>query len=327
MFESAPVLSGTGFEGLLASFGPHLFSIKASPPKSDAAFRWRSDIVEGSGFSVWRTRYSDDWSYSCELPEEDLAIAFLGAGTADMMVGSHSAQRTSSTVALVTLPTLRKHKISASDGVYSGVMLRIDARVVARVLTAMFDSASLTKLDLTPLVDLSSDTGRTLFQLAHTIVSGMYEEGCLKRSPKAMALLTEATLRLVFENVPHHLSGGLDQRPPDITPRHIQRAIEYMHANLHLSLTMIDIAEAIGVSERSLQLGFRRFRETTPAMYLRRIRLDAVHAELCLRENQLPVHEVALKWGFAHMGRFAAQYRATFGIYPSQTVKRTLSAG
>jgi len=99
-----------------------------------------------------------------------------------------------------------------------------------------------------------------------------------------------------------------------------------MHANLYLPLTIIDIADAIGVSERSLQLGFRKFRNMTPAAYLRRIRLDAVHAELSRPENRLPVHEVALKWGFAHMGRFAAQYRVVFGVYPSETVKRALAA-
>jgi AraC-like DNA-binding protein len=42
-------------------------------------------------------------------------------------------------------------------------------------------------------------------------------------------------------------------------------------------------------------------------------------------ENTLPVHEVALKWGFTHMGRFAAKYRATFGVYPSETAKRVSS--
>jgi hypothetical protein len=30
----------------------------------------------------------------------------------------------------------------------------------------------------------------------------------------------------------------------------------------------------------------------------------------------------AFKWGFTQMGRFAAQYRARFGGYPSETVMR-----
>lgn len=95
-----------------------------------------------------------------------------------------------------------------------------------------------------------------------------------------------------------------------------------MHANMHQPLNVMDIARAAGVSVRSLQTGFRQFKDTTPAAYLRRIRLDAVHAELSLLTNRLPVGEVALKWGFTQMGRFAAQYRARFGGYPSETVMR-----
>jgi len=85
---------------------------------------------------------------------------------------------------------------------------------------------------------------------------------------------------------------------------------------------MIDVAEAAGVSVRSLQAGFRKFKDTTPATYLRGIRLEAVHAELSLWENRLPVSEVALKWGFTQMGRFAAQFHERFGRYPSEMLTR-----
>ena len=95
-----------------------------------------------------------------------------------------------------------------------------------------------------------------------------------------------------------------------------------MRANLHLPLTIADIAGTVGVSSRLLQLGFRKIHDTTPAAYLRQIRLEAIHDELSRPENLLPVSEVALKWGFTHMGRFAALYRATFGLYPSDTVRR-----
>ena len=33
------------------------------------------------------------------------------------------------------------------------------------------------------------------------------------------------------------------------------------------------------------------------------------------------VAAVAAHWGFAHLGRFATEYRRRFGIYPSQTLR------
>jgi transcriptional regulator GlxA family with amidase domain len=151
----------------------------------------------------------------------------------------------------------------------------------------------------------------------------MHGARLLERSPKAMALLAEAALLLIFENVPHRLSYRLDRELLDVARWHTHQAIDFMHANMHRPLTVIDIAEAVGVSVRSLQAGFRQFKDTTPVAYLRRIRLQTAHAELSSPENTLMVNEVALKWGFTQMGRFAAQYRATFGVYPSETAKRT----
>ena len=329
-FYAPPAVSGSGFENLLTSFGSRLFFkptppkpvFKPFPPRPDAAFRWRSDIVSGSGVSVWRIQQSADWSYSCEPTEQDLTIAFLNSGFADMVIGARRVERTPSMACVYAHSALRHCELRTNaDGRFSSVVLRFDAGLVAKVQMAMFGRPGVASLDLTPTVDLSTGTGRTLQQLASTIVSGMHAQ-VLSRSPNAMALLTEAALQLVFENVPHRLINQLDRRPPDVTPKHVRQAMDYMRANLHLPLTMIDIAGATGVSSRTLQLGFRRFRDTTPAAYLRQIRLDAVHAELSNPENRLPVTEVALKWGFAHMGRFAALYRATFGDYPSETARR-----
>lgn len=323
-FHGAPALSGSRFEDLLASLSPQLF-FKGAPPRSHAAFSWRSDIVVGQGVSVWRTQYSCDWSFASDIGQEDLAIGFLNAGCGEMRVGAKSARRTPTNVALVPLSILENYQVRAIDGMYASVMLKFDASLVARVLAARFDGARLSKLDLAPIIDLSTGTGQTLRLMARTLVSGMHDDQVRSRSPKAVALLAEAALRLIFDNVPHRLTGRLDRRPQCAAPKRIQQAIDYMHANLHHTLTMTDIAEAVGVSPRALQLGFRKACDSTPAAYLRMIRLEAVRTELLRPENRLPVHEVALKWGFAHMGHFSAQYRKLFGVYPSETAKRRLA--
>ena len=56
--------------------------------------------------------------------------------------------------------------------------------------------------------------------------------------------------------------------------------------------------------------------------YLRRLRLQKVHEELVTAApGAVSVTEVAARWGFAHLGRFAAAYRSEFSERPSETMR------
>jgi transcriptional regulator GlxA family with amidase domain len=136
-----------------------------------------------------------------------------------------------------------------------------------------------------------------------------------------MALLGESILRLIFLNFRHGLSNRVRRYHMDATSRQIMEAVDFMRANMHQPLTLSEVAEATGISVRSLQYGFRRFRNTTPLAYLREIRLEAAQAELSSPLNMLSITDVALKWGFTHMGHFAARYRAAYGETPSETAR------
>lgn len=98
-------------------------------------------------------------------------------------------------------------------------------------------------------------------------------------------------------------------------------AVEYMIANAHLPIRTEDVAEAVGMSQRSLQAAFRREHDITAIDYLRRVRLDRVQEELRRSDpGRATVAEVAQRWGFAHLGRFSASYTNRFGEYPSTTL-------
>ena len=79
---------------------------------------------------------------------------------------------------------------------------------------------------------------------------------------------------------------------------------------------------ASGASARALYEGFRRFRATTPMAMLRTVRLEHVRAELQSAKPNEKITDIAYKWGIAHLGRFAAEYRARFGEMPSETLRR-----
>ncbi|WP_250573543.1 helix-turn-helix transcriptional regulator [Nonomuraea sediminis] len=106
-------------------------------------------------------------------------------------------------------------------------------------------------------------------------------------------------------------------------PAALRRARLYCeeHAGEYVSLR--DIAAAARVSVRTLQHDFRKHLRTTPMAYLREVRLARAHADLVrIAETgaRTTVTEVAMRWGFSHLGRFSSLYRRTYGRPPSSTL-------
>ncbi|MGO3132751.1 MAG: AraC family transcriptional regulator [Alcaligenes sp.] len=105
-------------------------------------------------------------------------------------------------------------------------------------------------------------------------------------------------------------------------PFFVKRAEEYMHAHLTASIRVDDLVQAVGVSRRTLHAGFRNFRQTTPGAHLKRMKLDAARSALLnARDTGENVTEVATRFGFFHLGKFARDFRSQFGQSPSEMLK------
>ncbi|MFC0542693.1 AraC family transcriptional regulator [Kutzneria chonburiensis] len=112
-----------------------------------------------------------------------------------------------------------------------------------------------------------------------------------------------------------------EDRP--VASRAVRKAMALIESHAAEPLTVEDLAEAVGVGVRSLQIGFRRFADTTPMSYLRDVRLRRVHAELLAAQpGGETVTDIATRWGFLHAGWFSVLYRERFGEKPSTTLHR-----
>jgi AraC family ethanolamine operon transcriptional activator len=87
-----------------------------------------------------------------------------------------------------------------------------------------------------------------------------------------------------------------------------------------------ELALALGLGRRTLELAFRDYIGLSPARYLAVLRLNAVHRELlnACEDNQR-VADLAARHGISHLGRFAGDYRKMFGELPSDTLRRVRS--
>ncbi|MFC5610229.1 helix-turn-helix domain-containing protein [Variovorax soli] len=108
--------------------------------------------------------------------------------------------------------------------------------------------------------------------------------------------------------------------------RILLRARDYMAAHAHEPVSVPQLCAAVGASRRTLQYAFEDALGLSPIHYLRLMRLNRVHIELLRGPADDTVGDVAARWGFWHLPRFAAEYRTLFGELPSQTRKRRAGA-
>jgi AraC-like DNA-binding protein len=148
------------------------------------------------------------------------------------------------------------------------------------------------------------------------------EEGGLPLSAAAKAAFDEYLLTLLLHHHPHNYSDEMAEAASTPVPGVVRGAERFMADHADAPITVSDVAAHLGVSLRSLQAGFRQWRNTTPGAYLRQVRLQFVRDELLRSGAQANVTTVAMRCGFAHLGRFSAQYRSAFGEAPSATLRR-----
>lgn len=84
---------------------------------------------------------------------------------------------------------------------------------------------------------------------------------------------------------------------------------------------LAEFSRHAGVSARTLQEAFQRELGMSPLERLRRTRMTRARQDLLAGDpTRTSVTEIAARWGFFHLGRFAQAYRATYHELPSQTL-------
>lgn len=103
----------------------------------------------------------------------------------------------------------------------------------------------------------------------------------------------------------------------------VHLACQFMHANAHVDIGLSEIAQAARLSSRGLQHAFKRQLGMSPLAYLRTVRLARAHEELRARGRgeKVTVNEIARRWHFTHLSRFAAHYQEKYGRYPAETLR------
>lgn len=200
--------------------------------------------------------------------------------------------------------------------------VKVERAALERELDAALDQRIVSPLLLGASFDLIDGPGRTWAALVRLLHAELRTKDGLGTQPRMAARWRDMVVSGLALTVEHPYGAEPAGLQGPSRPRTVKRTLDAMNAEPWRQFTAADLAAIAGVGVRVLQESFRQHVGMSPLTYLRRLRLDGVHAELSRADpGQLSVGDVAYRWGFTHLGRFAGAYRERFGVSPSQTLR------
>lgn len=217
----------------------------------------------------------------------------------------------------------RSVELDCSDW-FAQVAVMVPRRDLQTELELLLDTTVAAPVEFDAEFDLATDGGRAVSQALRLVDEHSRRASTFLEHPLAVRSLEQVFLHALLLGQSHNHSAALDVPSGASGARSVSHAVELLRSDPARPWTVSDLAAAVSTSVRSLQEGFRRTLDTTPTAYLRRLRLEHARDDLITaRPGSVTVSDVAARWGFLHVSRFAAAYAERFDELPSATLLRT----
>ncbi|WP_033290744.1 AraC family transcriptional regulator [Amycolatopsis jejuensis] len=211
-------------------------------------------------------------------------------------------------------------RMELSDG-YRQLHVRVERHALERHLEELLDRPIAAPIRFAPGMDLSRPAAASWAQAVRLLVHDLDQPAGLaaagRDNPWSRFLMTGLLLAQ-----PHNYRDELAQR--QTSPRRsgpVKRAVELIERDPSAELSVERLALEAGTTPRSLQRHFKEYVGCSPREYVQSIRLARAHSDLQAAPPGTTVTDIALKWGFGHVPRFAGAYQARYGVRPSETLK------
>ena len=167
-------------------------------------------------------------------------------------------------------------------------------------------------------VSLSTPEGRSLARYLNFIWEELNEGGGIFNSGLVTTEIEDTLIAALIWAI-----AAPDFDNTEKSDVRIRVAEEYLLAHLDKPLSRAGLAEACGMSVRTLSRSFAKRHSMGPMEFLRRRRLEAARAQLLLMApGEITIAAVAANYGFSQPAAFAAAYKENFGESPSETLNR-----
>ncbi|GLW25765.1 transcriptional regulator [Microbispora amethystogenes] len=289
------------------------------PAEAGARLDVRFHGVEFGDFGLYVLGYGPEVSIRPPIAEDSLFVELPSAGTAEVCHGRESIRSTPELAAVLSAHP-RSMRWAAGN---TQCIVRFNRGALEEQLGRLIGRRPDRPLTFSLGMDLTRPPARSWWSVVELLRREAETGGGMLEQPLVVRQLEGLLMTQLLMAQPSNYSDVLCGGQRRVAPPTVKRAVSLIEEHAGEPLTVEDIAEAVGVSARALQEGFRRHLDKTPMSYLREVRLDRVRAELAVTDRvAATVTDVAYRWGFAHLGRFSSVYRQRFGESPSETLRR-----
>jgi AraC-like DNA-binding protein len=268
-------------------------------------------VISRVSSTGYRGRLRDDTHFTFVLQH---------AGRYDVRIGDRDYSMSPEGL-LAFRPNDRQTQVRAGKaGFRSATTLQVPVARMDEIAQAMETSAGV-------IFPQDANTLHKQGVLALTRILPQLADDLLSRSPAPPPLRVAQEVRHLIEDL---LCGMIGRTVGQLSSRRVfpafhrvRQAEDMMHVLSDEPLSVLDLAKALGVSLRSLQLAFAEVHGgLTPRDVLNRIRLDKARARLLADDDYNQVTSIAHDSGFSHLSRFAQAYARAYGERPSETLAR-----
>jgi AraC-like DNA-binding protein len=296
-------------------FCPHFLNPIAAKP---ASFHARHHSARQSGYSMNFVAYGAEVEIDPGRLQDFFLLQVPLSGSAHVRCGTAVAEAQAGRMASILSPTLPTRMIW-HEGCEKLIVL-IDRTKVESQYAALVGDAVNDPVEFLTAVDLTGDLGPLLDQHLGLMLAAA--ESPVPAPDAYLTSLREGLITLLLTGVAHSGHARLANEAALPAPGAVRRAEAFIAANASRALAMADVAAAAGTSLRSLQEGFRRYRQSTLRQVVQDARLDHFRHLLTNPQNEATVAQLAFAAGLWHLGRAAQNYRDRYGETPSETLKR-----
>lgn len=168
---------------------------------------------------------------------------------------------------------------------------------------------------------LNSDAAQSWVRLLLMVHRQLADPESMLRHPAVAIPLAESLIHGLMLVTDHPYREALAAPVKPARPAAVRHAMDIIEAGPQLPLTTSTLAAQCHVSVRTLQEGFQRHLGMPPTAYVREVRLRRAHRDLRSADPaNTTVAAIAHRWGFTHLGRFAAAHKMMFGKTPLQAL-------